>query len=155
VIFDTNLKNRATSQYLGVEFETMVRFQDKIFCAGDDGLFVLEGEKDYDSNILSYFEPIETDFGVQKQKRIRALYISYFSYGEISMGILLEQGVYQSFQLPDTEGELLEYKCFPKRDLMGRFFTFHISNAPSGCDFSVETFHVQPIIISHRVTHEV
>ena len=158
IVFDTNVgAQNATTQYLNFDFNSMVKFGKQFLCAGDDGLFQLEGTTkifppDDDSTYLTtecYFEPVTMDFGISNQKRLRAAYIGYEADGDLILKISTELSSVQSFTLPATTSGQHARKVAISRTLKGRYWTFQIYG--SGVVFAVDSIEVLPIVRGHGI----
>lgn len=155
MILDTNLKNRASSQYLNFDFNSACLFNGSILGAGDSGLFKLTGDMDNTVNIPAYFEVCETDLGVSNPKRLRAVYMSYESTTPVVMTISTEtpDSVQQTIVFPSTGGENKVKKEIVSRGLHGSYFTFHVGNGSAGGFFAIEYIQIVPISRTHRRDH--
>jgi len=150
MILDTNIKNRASSQYLNFDFNSACSFNGSVMVAGSSGLFKLAGDLDDTAKIPAYFEPVETDMGISNPKRLRAIYVSYEAVSALVITVSTELGNSQSFTLPATAGENKIEKLIPNRDLHGRYFTFNIGNGTTGGAFAVEYIQAVPNVLAHR-----
>jgi len=148
IVLDTNLKAKsATTQYLNFNYNSMVRFGDQFLCASSDGLFKIEGDSDNGSKIISYFEPITTDFGISNEKKLRCFYISYKASGNLTLTVSTELGFSETITIPASTAGQKARKETVSRSVRGRYFTFQIKS--EGVDFSIDEIKVLPIIIGH------
>lgn len=157
IVFDTNvIAGNATTQYLNFEFNSMVKFGNKFLCAGDAGLFSMEGTTDMFpsadgtyQDITCYFEPVTMDFGIANQKRLRAAYFGYEADGSLTLKISTELSAAQSYTLPATTSGQHARKVVVSRGLKGRYWTFQIYG--SGVVFAIDSIKVLPIIRGHGI----
>lgn len=157
IVFDTNVAaQNATTQYLNFDFNSMVKFGNQFFCAGDAGLFQLEGSSRIfpsdDSTYTTtncYFELVTMDFGLSNQKRLRAAYIGYESNGDLSLKISTELSAVQTYTLPATTAGQHARKVSINRSLKGRYWTFQIYG--SDVVFAIDSIDVVPIVRGHGV----
>lgn len=157
IVFDTNIAaSNATTQYLNFNFNSMVKFGKQFLCAGDDGLFQLEGTTKIfpsdESTCLTtecYFEPVTMDFGISNQKKLRTAYIGYEADGDLTLKISTELSAVQSYILPATTPGQHARKVSINHSLRGRYWTFQIYG--SGVTFAVDSIEVLPIIRGHGV----
>lgn len=157
IVFDTNVAaQNATTQYLSFNFNSMVKFGQQFLCAGDDGLFQLEGtSKIFPSDESAYlttecyFEPVTMDFGISNQKRLRAAYIGYEANDDLTLKISTELSSVQSFTLPATTTGQHARKVAISRNLKGRYWTFQIYG--SGVVFAIDSIEVLPIVRGHGI----
>ena len=71
---DTNIYNRAATQYTGVNFEGYAAFGGYKLAVNSSGLFeVCCGDDDDGTDIDLHYAPIMTDFGIPNPKRLRWL----------------------------------------------------------------------------------
>ena len=150
MILDTNLKNKASAQYLNFDFNSATLFNGNIILAGDDGLLKHTGDLDGTTKIPAYFEPIETDLGISNPKRLRAIYVSYEAVSALVVTVTSELGESYTDSLPSTSGENKIVELNPWRSLYGRYFTFNIGNSSTGGFFAVEYIEVVPTVLAHR-----
>lgn len=157
IVFDTNvIAQNATTQYLDFNFNSMVKFGDKFLCAGDGGLFSLEGTTEMFPNSTEtyvttdcYFELVTMDFGISNQKRLRAAYIGYEADGDLTLKISTELSAVESFILPATTAGQHARKVALSRTLKGRYWTFQIYG--TGVVFAIDSIEVLPIIRGHGI----
>jgi hypothetical protein len=155
IIFDTNVnKINATTQYLNFDFDSLCKFKNKFFCAGNDGLFIMEGTTDMFpsndgtyNNITSYFELKTLDFGISNQKRFRALYFGYEADGDLIVKISTELSKEESYTLSATSTGQQARKLIINRTLKGRYWTIQIYS--SGTVFAIDNISILPIVRSH------
>jgi hypothetical protein len=150
LVLDTNLKaGKATTQYTNFDFDSMVRFGDHILCASRAGLFRHTGETDNGSLITAYFEPLTMDFGISSTKRVRFVYLSFEASGNLTLTVTTNMGLSASYLIPVAAAGQHAARVAISRSLYGRYWTFSISNAGNGLDFSIDEIKVLPIIRSH------
>lgn len=141
-----NLKRRAASQFTNWDFNSLCYFNGKWFGADDSGVFQVNTGTDDDGTAIQSRVRVATDFGAQREKRLRRLAVD----GEFSgkMSVLVEN---------DQENSR-EYTLYPKdtdnnqhvearsigRDGRGSLFNVEIRNYTttgetfSGSDFSLD-----------------
>ncbi len=148
ITLDTNLSaQNATTQYLGFDYNSMVKVGDKFLCASDVGLFESGGYADVGSGRESYFEPVTMDFGISADKRLRAIYIGYEADGALSLTISTEIGLSETYTIPAMVPGQHARKVNVNRSLHGRYWTFQIYG--QGVSFSVDEIKALPIIRGH------
>jgi hypothetical protein len=156
ITLSTNLKAKyATTQFTNFDFDSAVKFGDKYFLAGDDGLLQFTGDTDNDTDIIGYFEPITTDFGLSQDKRIRFVYLSFEASSDLILTVATNKGHTGTYTIPVTSTGQHAARVAISRALYGRYFTFQVKNSPDdesvgfSNDFSIDSMSVLPIIRSH------
>lgn len=148
ISLDTNLKTQAaTTQYLNFDFNSMVKFEGRFFCASENGLYEITGSDDDGEDINSYFEPVTMDFGISNEKRLRAAYIGYEANGDLTLTVSTDLGLSDSYTIPASAFGQHAKKVVISRKVHGRYWTFQISG--DGVIFSIDSFKVLPIYRGH------
>lgn len=140
MILDTNLKNRATGQYLNFDVNAIVKFDGKYWASGDGGFYLLE---DIDTMKEAYFLTGTMDFGINNDKRLRYVYLSLESTDNLSLTINTEKVAAITFPVTIAGTGQQDVRVSITRNLYGRFWTFKVSGT---CDFSIDEIRVLPII---------
>lgn len=150
IVFDTNLQARsATTQYREFNYNSMVQYAGKYLVASSSGLYEVSDDYDDDNgtNIIAFFEPITSDFGVTTEKRLRSLYIGYEAAADLTLDITTELGYHGVYTIPaSTEGRKTR-KVALSRAVRGRYFTFRIES--NGVPFAIDRIDVLPIVRGH------
>jgi hypothetical protein len=155
IVFDTNVAaSNATTQYLDFNFNSMVKFGHQFLCAGESGLYRLEGtskishvENGSFSEFTAYFEPVTMDFGISNAKRLRAVYIGYEADGDLSLKVSTELSAVQSYTLSATTDGQHARRVIISRSLKGRYWTFQFYG--NGVKFSIDHVSVLPVVRGH------
>jgi len=145
IVLDTNLDNKATSQYI-LDINSLVKFNGSFYCASDSGLFQFSGTDDAGTAINSYFELPMMDFGLPNEKRLRFAYIGYEATAAIAMTISTEHSISDTYTLPATTDLQSGYRVTISRKLYGRYFTFKFA----GAGFAIDHVAVLPIVRGHN-----
>ncbi len=146
-----NLKNRATSQYVNYDFNSMVKFGGKVLGANSSGLFDLSGDNDNGVAISAYFTPIMTDFGIGNPKRMRYIYLGYESSGNLELDLQADEQNARSYEVESNKTGQQRKRVSIGRDGYGRYWSFTIRNL-SGADFSVDSIEVMPVVRNRGVS---
>jgi len=131
------LRNRAITQYLGIEATGVAMLNGKVIVTTSDGIHILDDtQSDNGTQINACVKTLKTDFGVFGNKRMRSLFIR---------GYIKRLKVYLN-----TESQNLERICTQQggpvqdgawvqgqRAQVGKYWQFEIRNI-SGEDFSVD-----------------
>lgn len=140
MILDTNLKNKATGQYLDFDANSMVKFNHAYWVAGEEGLYKLDL---IDTTHEAYFITAKMDFGINNDKRLRYVYLSLESTENLKLTINTEKVAAISYDIVVASEGQNDIRIPINRSLYGRFWTFKISG---NCDFSVDEIKILPII---------
>lgn len=140
MILDTNLKNRATGQYLNFDVNSICKFNQAYWAAGSDGLYKLLSA---DTTKEAYFVTATMDFGINNDKRLRYVYLSMESTGNLSLIINTEKVSAKTYAVNISGFGQQDIRIPISRELYGRFWTFKISGT---CDFSIDEIKVLPIV---------
>lgn len=140
MILDTNLKNMATGQYLNFDVNSICKFNQAYLAAGSDGLYKLLSA---DTTKEAYFVTATMDFGINNDKRLRYVYLSMESTGNLSLIINTEKVSAKTYAVNISGFGQQDIRIPISRELYGRFWTFKISGT---CDFSIDEIKVLPIV---------
>jgi len=129
--FVFNTAGKQTSQLKGSAFESMAELSDSTFLANKNGLFILTGALDNGAAIPSKIRLAKTDFGIQNEKRLYALYL----WMQISKTLTIEvqsDEITHKVDVPSKDvSKVVRYRVRFPRTLKGRYFTMSFSS-PSG-----------------------
>lgn len=136
---DTNLKAaNATTQYLNFEFNSMVNFKGKALAANDSGIYALEGETDNGALIDAYFEPVVSDVGVARPKRMRYIYTELRIHGSLDINISVDDGTAETYKVQGIDLKSKRCRATVSKKLHGTYWLFQFRNV-NGSDFSIDT----------------
>jgi len=150
ITLNTNLKNRATTQYTNFNFNSMVRFAGKTLGASSSGLFDLTGDDDNGVNIDAYFAPILTDFGISNPKRLRYVYLGFEASGDLTLSVTFDEKTPRSYTVNSTKTGQQRKRVSIGRDGQGRYLGVKFSNL-NGCDFSIDSADVLLVVRSNGI----
>jgi hypothetical protein len=142
---DTNLKNKASSQYLYFDANSIVKFNHGYWAAGDNGIYSLGA---VDVTNTAYLLTATMDFGINNDKRLRYVYLSLESTGNLSLIINTEKVSSKTYTVPISGAGQQDIRIPISRELYGRFWTFKISGT---CDFSIDEIKILPIVRNLKV----
>lgn len=146
IVFDANIQIKsATTQYRGFDFNSMVYFAGKYFAAGDDGLY--EISENVTDNVEMFFEPVTTDFGINTEKRLRAVYIGIESNADMTLEVSTELGYYEAYTIPASTEGLKTRKVSLSRGVRGRYITFRVLS--NGVPFKIDRIDGLLIVRGH------
>lgn len=148
LILNTNLKSaNATTQYHGFQIDSMCKTPSGFFVASPAGLMRYYGETDNTQRISAYFVTATMDFGINNDKRLRYVYLSLESVGDLALTVHTEKVAAQVYPVRVLSGVgQQDVRISIARSLHGRFWTFSLSNGMTGADFSIDEIKVLPIV---------
>lgn len=147
-----NLKNLAISQYTNYNFNSFAKIGDTAIAFSEDGIFELDNVSNDDSdNIDAFAEFPRSDWGIPNQKRIRGINVGHESSGIVQLTITADEGTSEAYHFEPTltSNKQGSSELVGRRKQKGRYWDFKISNT-SGCDFSIDTVDVTPIILNDK-----
>jgi len=150
-VLDYSIQPGATTQYINYDFNSMVKFGNTYLGACADGIFELGGDDDEGVAIGAYFEPIMTDFGTSKPKKVRFMFLGYEAEGDLLVTLSADEGVEYSFTVASTKTGQQRRRVAGRRDIQGRYIMFRVSNV-DGCDFGLDSIDVSLVIFSEGHT---
>lgn len=143
--FCFNLIGKQTSQLKGLVFESMGEIQGNTFLANKNGLFSLMGATDNGTNVLSTVRLAKTDFGIQNEKRLYALYI----WMQIGKPLTVEVQSDESLCKIEVQSldvtKIVRYRVRIPRTAKGRYFTISFTS-PSGA-FVLESIDAEVTVL--------
>lgn len=150
ITLDTNLKNKATSQYTNFPFNSFCRFEGRIIAAcndgSSDGLYTLnDSDKDAGEDIDAFIKIGATDIDTDNPKALRFLYFA----GETEGSLILELEIdgepgNRPYEIPAKRNAKGKARVGIGSDERGQYFAFKIKNI-NGAFFAVDVIKVLPI----------
>lgn len=140
----TPISNIAVTQYDGFDFNSYCQMGDTYLAAGPNGIYTVGRCDDFGgSDIDSTFTFLKTDFGSLNMKRLRRMYISYFTTGTLTLRVQVDDDQYRDFLMPPVKVDNKQHIISENltRDLKGGHFTFTIGNK-DGCYFAINRIDV-------------
>lgn len=129
--FVFNATGKQTSQLKGSAFESMAELSDSTFLANKNGLFTLTGTSDNGIAIPLKIRLAKTDFGIQNEKRLYALYIWMQISKPLTVEVQSDEITYKVDVPSEDVTKVVRYRVRLPRTLKGRYFTISFSS-PSG-----------------------
>lgn len=129
--FVFNTAGKQTSQLKGSVFETMAEVSNSTFLANKNGLFTLSGSLDNGAVISSKVRLAKTDFGIQNEKRLYALYIWMQISKPLTIEVQSDEETHKVNVSSKGVSKVVRYRIRLPRTLKGRYFTISFSS-PSG-----------------------
>ena len=148
-----NLKRLALSQYSNYNFNSSCELNGVHLAASEDGIFSLDdADSDNGTLIEAFFEPMVTDMGVSNPKRLLQLMLGYESSNALKITTTADElRARKAIIFPAGKGRRQGGGVASGRsDQRGRYWGFKIENT-RGCDFSVDSLDVVPLILPTRM----
>ncbi len=147
-----NVTNQAISTYSNFPFDNLVYFDGKYLGANAQGIYVLGGDKDGSSQILSKVKTGALNFGDQFMKYVREVWLTYRTDGHLELVIFADENpdIASTSQTEIVSDGIQEENLGVARGLRGRFYTLELKNL-SGADFDIEGLSVLIDAIKKRV----
>lgn len=151
--YSVNTKNAAVSEYDNWPFNSLALVGGKLYGAGPDGLYLVEGDDDAGVPITARLRLGVTNFGTMLEKRVPNAYIGYTSDGSLVLKtITMDNGFkkenwYRMKQRP--EGAPAESRFDIAKGLRGVYWAFELVNE-DGADFTLDVLQLYPIVTNNR-----
>mgnify|MGYP006280751277 CR=1 FL=1 len=147
-----NLRNRALSQYMNWDFDSMTMFNGKAVGVGPGGVFELwQGDTDNGEDIDARMDLPETDLGTSCNKRLRSLFLGCRADGALRVTVIDDEekeAVYTAYPLRSNRQGVIKVSAGRNHN-KGCYFTLRIENV-DGSDFDLDFIDVMPIILNQR-----
>ena len=153
LVLACNLKTKAITQYRNYLFNSFAKIGDTYLAASDDGIYSIDSqERDNGRIVRSEFDLPISDFGDEKQKRIRRYFFSGEFYGDLTLEVTDDEGNTRSFPIrPEkTDGSQCGAVANVDMDGKGRFWKTTIKS--NGVDFSIDKIMVRYIRLSRKLS---
>lgn len=125
-----NIRINASSQYIGLDFNSACNFQGKTIFANNTGIFTREGTSDNGSEIPCVISFPTCDFNLVAQKRLRRLSIGGIFAGVITLKVTDDGDNTRTYTATCTKDQKTSGLNFAiGRDGKGRYFGFEISTS--------------------------
>ena len=140
-----NLDLTGLTQYLNYWFKGYAKFAGKYLGVSENGLAVLgEVDKDGDDQIVAGFGIPLTDFGLEGNKKVRFLELSYKTSGGIKVTPVADEVAGSEVELVPINKNVVQtmQKIPVGRYLGGRYWSLLVENL-DGADFSIDKISVE------------
>jgi hypothetical protein len=147
-----NLKLNAYTQYMNFTYNSMCVFNGSILGASPTGLHKFTYlEDDLGSDIESSVVLKLSNFGIENPKRLRRIYISFETTGDLNIYVITDQGIQYGPYLVQANTAKGQQRVGITTDRMSWFeyASIKIENI-SGCYFALDTIEVYPVIGHNR-----
>jgi hypothetical protein len=134
----------AFAQQMGLNFNSICSFNEKIVGANEFGIFEFGADDDNGTAITAFFQIASSDLGETKQKRIsKASMAGYWSDGGMKVSVIYDDQLSSAHSLPPMDTEDQNVLEFDINTLdTGRFIGVRVDNI-DGSDFSVNAIDIE------------
>ena len=142
------------SEYDNYLFNSLAQFNNQLYGANDDGLYVMGGDTDAGAVIPAELKSLLLDFGTSRLKRMRSAYLGYTSTGELVMKVRsvdngqMSEHWYKACPIvadaPRTSRMLIG------QGLRSRYWQFELVNI-DGADFEIDHIEMHPLVTNRRI----
>jgi len=148
-----NLANQAISTYNDYPFNSLACFDGHYYGATDNGIYLLEGDKNGETYIQSKLKSFPLDFGNNFLKRIHDVWLTYRSDGHLALFLATKED--ESDRTGDLITEIAKDQIHEERiktpkGLKGRYYILELKNL-SGADFDLKQISVLIDAIRGRI----
>jgi len=150
-----NTENRARTQYLGYNFNSMCRFDGAHYGAKEDGIHLLDGSDDAGTDIEASILTGITDFNSDSEKRVMKAYLGMRNDGNIVLKTTVTDAVdglkrEYWYEVSDTSTGVRTSRIKMSRGLKAAYWQFEVSNK-DGSDFELDLLELIPIILTRKM----
>ena len=140
-----NLDTGTSSQYDGYGYNSFFERDGKYYGVADDGIYLLEGEKDAGKSIAALLDQGLSDYGTFHTKKATDVYIACASGGRLQLKVVVD-GVEKVYQANSHSNTIKEHRVQISRSQLGSEWQLVWSNQ-GGDDFDISEidFHIFPM----------
>lgn len=145
------LENIGVAQISGYNFNSMCVFNGKVLGCGDTGINEVGGTTDAGSSIVAFFEIPQTDLGLEKNKKFRAIQLDGYLKGNFTITPVFDEVEGTIYTVNGTGTYLNQtFEVNINSDEVGRLIGFKFKNV-DGSDFSIRSAFalILPTIFQH------
>lgn len=144
-----NLAKQRFSEYQNYDFNSFCTLDDEVYGANDLGIFKMEGEKDNNSNISASMAFNASDFGIQKEKRVKAVYIGQSSSGCLVLKVSTEDEKTRYYEVKQNQKTHTQ-KVPMSLNAKSRYWKFDLVNSNGG-DIQIHEISFMPVIMARWI----
>ncbi|OPY78331.1 MAG: hypothetical protein A4E65_02287 [Syntrophorhabdus sp. PtaU1.Bin153] len=146
-----NLANQGITTYDHYSFNSLCLFNGKCLGASDQGIFVLDGERDSDAAIDAEIETGITDMGTSLKKRVTDAAISLKADGPYELTMVSDKTYRRSYQVTnDRVNGHHTSKVDCAKGIKARYWGAGFRNT-EGSDFELQSVRIITEIVARRV----
>lgn len=148
VAWSMNVNNKASSQYTGYPFNSLVVHNGRVLAAGPGGLVEIGGDDDDGDPIVPSILLGKTDFGSTFEKGLDGVYVGIETDGDVHVKIHTDDGRVREYRGGPT-GTMRSRFVKPGKGMKSRYWQAEIV-VPGGEDFTLDTVELVPIKTTKR-----
>lgn len=145
-----NPLNNATRRYLNYAFTGYAVIAGRCYGVRANGVYLLEGETDAGTDILSTISPGRQSFGSAMIKRMESAYMMVSSVEHMKLTILDDQGSSYTYDSRRDAETMQNQRIDVGRGLSGNYLNFKITNDEGG-DFELAGFELVAVETTRRI----
>jgi len=153
-----NTQTKAMSHYSHVDFNSFINVNNKIYAAGDAGLYLIGGKTHDGDPIEAFFRTALTKIATGKEKRQPEAFLGFTSDGRIIVKVIVSTPNEDDFsekkeywyEMTATGSAYREGRVKVGRGLKAVYWA-HEVNAIDGAAFSIDTIDFRPLILDRRL----
>lgn len=150
-----NAATRAFTEYSAFDYNSLARFNGKLYGAGPWGLYRLEGATDAGQAIAAYARTSMQRIAGGKNARISDAYVGFRANGELQLKVIVNNSagqkvgyVYDLVRAPLGAAQPGRFKL--GRGLKSVYMAFELGNV-AGADFAIDVLEIRPLILDRRL----
>ncbi len=149
IFLDTNTKNNATTQYAGLNYNSMCKFAGMYLAASSAGLHLIGGTSDNGEVINASMKSGEIDLGIDNPKRFRFVYFGLETTGNLTLKVYVDEVLAKTIAVtgrPTGRQQRIRVSV-GRKNAKGRYLSWKLENV-DGSDFSLDSVKGNVTILS-------
>jgi len=130
-MLEVNLKTKSITQ-TSKAYNSSCKFGDKLLGATTEGLFLLSGHSDNDTQIPVMFKTMTTDLAQTNPKRLRHLVLSYKSTETLLIEAFISDNSIGVYEAPAHDNAINRVRVKLGQGVKGTHLAFKFSNTNGG-----------------------
>jgi hypothetical protein len=143
-----NLVNNAVTQYNNYTFNSFARLGNHYLGASEKGLYILDGQRDETSNIVSRIRSGYAQFNAGRLAGLKGVYLAMRGSGEFLFKVITDDGAERIYKVV-TNDSMKTTRVNIGKGIRARFFAFELQS--TGPDFDLESVEFIPMLPQRRV----
>jgi outer membrane protein assembly factor BamB len=145
-----NGSNTAVGQSDGFSFNSLTVIDGKLYASSPNGIFLMEGDTDNGTVIDAFFTTFSTDLGINVKKRVRSIYLSGNSKGNLKVTPVMDNDQGKNYVVGSKDTLYFRSHKVPvDRDERGFYVGVKVANV-EGVDFAINSIDILTFAISTR-----
>lgn len=142
-----NTRNTAVTEYQNYAFNSFARIGDQYFGANDSGLYLLAGDTDNGTSIISTIRSCLAEWGGSRFSVLKAAYLAARGGGNWVLKVITNTGIEYIYAVNASDAATTRIRT--GKGIRTRYFSFELIS--TGQDFTLDTLEFVPIISERRV----